>query len=110
MLTTPSQRLCALERSILRALCQASLPDALRQGICRELATYQWRLADHRIVFAALQRARTASSSPLREQLPAHATRMGFPDINWAVLFVPGEAVEGIERLVTDLRAAERAS
>jgi hypothetical protein len=102
-----SQRLCELEQAVLRALCQPSLSNALRKKACEDLATHQWQVEDHRIVFAALQKARDTNVSPLLEQLPAHATRMGFPDINWAALFEPSQAIQDIDRLIRDLRAAK---
>jgi hypothetical protein len=102
-----SKRLCELERAVLRALCQPSLSHALRKRACEDLATHQWQAEDHRIVFAALQKARDTNVSPLLEQLPAHATRMGFPDIDWAALFEPSQAIQDIDRLICDLKAAK---
>ena len=102
-----SKRLCELERAALRALCQPSLSNALRKKACEDLATHPWQVEDHRIIFATLQKARDTNVSPLMEQLPAHATRMGFPDIDWAALFEPSHSIEDIDRLICDLRAAK---
>lgn len=106
--TSPSRRVCDLERLILRMLCQPSLPDTLRQSVSRDLSTHQWQVEDHRIVFAALQKVRNTSAASLREQLTAHATRMGFPDIDWAILFEPNEVTESIEQVLADFNAAVR--
>jgi len=108
-----SARICDLERLVLRALCQSSCPEAQSQSVCRELATHRWQEEDHRIVFAALQQARRTSPSSLQQQLPGHATRMGFPDIDWAALFEPvpeSGAIEDddVSRLVADLKAAAK--
>lgn len=35
------------------------------------------------MVFEALGRVRSADPVPLRDQLASHATRMGFPDVDW---------------------------
>ena len=102
-----SKRLCELERATLRALCQPSLSNTLRKKACEDLATHQWQVEDHRIVFATVQKARDTNVSLLPEQLPAHATRMGFPDINWAALFEPSQAMQDIDRLIRDLKAAK---
>jgi hypothetical protein len=101
-----SQRPFDLERAILQALCQASLPDALRESVSRELTTHKWQGEDHRIVFDALRRIRRTRTSSWREQLPAQVARMGFPDIDWAIFFEPGETIPDIEKLVSDLEAA----
>jgi len=106
MAKNPRDRVYALERSILRALCQKSLPDSVRQNVTCALAAYRWQIEDHRIVFAALEKAGKPNCVSLREQLPAHATRMGFPDVDWGGLFEPGEPVESVEQLVSDLKAA----
>jgi len=94
------------ERAVLRALCQQSTTQALRERILQELASYRWRVEDHRVVFDALQRSRSAKASPLQEQLRAHATRMGFPDIDWDPLLTPGEESQEIEKWVSCLKAS----
>jgi hypothetical protein len=50
------------------------------------LAGYAWRDPDNRVVFETLCQVRNANTpgpSELSEQLPAQATRLGFPDVNW---------------------------
>jgi hypothetical protein len=93
------------ERAILRALCQPSTTQVLRERILKELAFYRWRVEDHRVIFDALQRSRSAKTSPLQEQLRAHATRMGFPDIDWDAFLAPGEESQEIEQSVSRLKA-----
>lgn len=39
------------------------------------------------MVFEALDRVRPADPAPLRDQLAAHATRMGFPEVPWELYF-----------------------
>jgi hypothetical protein len=100
-----SEELREIERAILRALCQPSTTQALRERIGQELASYRWRVQDHRVIFDGLQRSRSAKASPLQEQLRAHATRMGFPDIDWDAFLAPGEESQEIEKWVSRLKA-----
>jgi hypothetical protein len=98
------------ERAILRALCQPSTTRDLRERILQELASYRWQAQDHRVIFDALERSRSAKASPLQEQLRAHATRMGFPDIDWNTFLAPGEECQEIEKWVSQLKAAATSS
>ncbi len=49
----------------------------------RELSNHVWQDAEHRVVFEAIQRLSSSDPKLLQEQLPAQATRMGFPDVSW---------------------------
>lgn len=80
-------RIVELEREILRALCNGTLPSSQIDAAREALRGYAWRDEEHRVVFEALARVRNANLIPLREQLPAHATRMGFPDVDWPLYF-----------------------
>jgi hypothetical protein len=104
----PTASVCEIERAVLRALCQPSTTDALRESILRELAAHPWQAEDHRIVFNALRKIRNTNSCSLGEQLPAHATRMGFPDIDWAVFLDAGEANLDVEKLAAHLKSVVR--
>ena len=99
------EELRGAERAILRTLCQPSATQALRERILQELASYRWQVEDHRVIFDALQRSRSAKASPLQEELRAHATRMGFPDIDWDAFLAPGEESQEIEQSVSRLKA-----
>jgi len=75
----------------------------------RALSNHVWQDAEHRVVFEAIQRLSSSDPKLLREQLPAQATRMGFPDVSWDNYFAPGTGEEkGFEALVRDLLAAPR--
>lgn len=58
------------------------------------------------MIFDALRRSRSARASLLQEQLRAHATRMGFPDIDWDAFLAPGGESQEIEKWVSRLKAA----
>jgi len=78
-----------LELEILQQLCD--LPDdpplrARAHALC-QLARHEWKDADHRVVFDALRRTAGRDPTLLREQLPAEATRLGFPDVEWSAYF-----------------------
>jgi hypothetical protein len=68
------------------------------------LRAHRWRYHEHRVVFEALRGARAGESRPLREQLPTHATRMGFPDVDWGVYFEAVSPPQDIEKLVRELK------
>jgi hypothetical protein len=61
------------------------------------------------VVFEALGRLRDASAltpSELREQLPAQATRMGFPDVSWDNYFGQNRSEQrNVRDLVDELLA-----
>jgi hypothetical protein len=68
------------------------------------LQGYSWRYYEHRVVFGALERVSTRGSLSLREQLPAQAVRMGFPDVDWELYFDCVGAPRDLEKLVRELR------
>jgi hypothetical protein len=72
-----------LERAVLRQLCRARLTRLEWSRIERALRAYAWRDVEHGLVYQAIQRLAPRDSQLLREQLPAEATRMGFPEIDW---------------------------
>jgi hypothetical protein len=91
MMPTPdkSASIIAFEREILRLLCDPrAQPDAKsREQAVLSLQTHPWQDAEHRIVFEALAKLPGRDASELRRQLPAQATRMGFPDVHWETYF-----------------------
>jgi hypothetical protein len=107
-----------LESRILRALCSGSRPHpsarvedpvalaALHATILALLRAYHWQNPEHRIVFEALTLLPARQATELREQLPAQATRMGFPDINWDNYFAEGADNLSAEALLKELLAA----
>jgi hypothetical protein len=75
------------ERRVLRGLCHARLMRPARARIARALRNYAWRDVEHGLVYAAIERLGPCDPKALCEQLPAEATRMGFPDIDWHTYF-----------------------
>jgi hypothetical protein len=104
MLADSSRRVIELERDILRALCCARGADTASQAAKRPLRAHAWRNQEHRVVFEALERVRPTEASPLREQLAAQVTRMGFPDVDWGLYFDSPYALRDIKELVRDLQ------
>ena len=92
-----------LESKILRALCNDPSPPATRPAILASLRSHPWQDPEHRVVFEALTALPGRQSTDLREQLPAQATRMGFPDVNWPHYFAPTNDHAALETLVADL-------
>jgi len=105
-----------LESRILRALCTE--PPALSSPgthdsapsaeILAKLRAYHWQIPEHRVVFEALTLLPGRQAAELRVQLPAQATRMGFPDVNWDEYFTAVTDNAPVEILVTELLAASR--
>jgi hypothetical protein len=97
----------ALERSVLRVIC-ASTSDAGGLAISDAkalLEKYAWRDPDNRVVFESLcGLSSDLAPSQLREQLPAQATRLGFPDVDWENYLKPtvvaGDVRLGISKLL----------
>jgi hypothetical protein len=102
-----------LESRILRALCSKQSAFAApgkhhvsgRATILAQLRAHRWQNPEHRVVFEALTMLPGRESSELREQLPAQATRMGFPDVNWDHYFVTSDDHAPLESLVAELLA-----
>jgi hypothetical protein len=117
--TNPRSQL-DLESRILRALCNdpcndpppfASPPTAdaaARASILAKLRTHRWQNPEHRVVFEALTLLPGRQAKELREQLPAQATRMGFPDVNWDQYFAANADHIALEAFVAELLAASR--
>jgi hypothetical protein len=101
--------IAALERSVLRALCTDVGATREWEGITRSLAGYVWREPEHRVVYEALRRIPSRTTKTRRDQLPAQATRMGFPDVDWANYLDANETPpsrDHLDRLIADLKAA----
>ncbi|HXZ14234.1 MAG TPA: hypothetical protein VEG64_17740 [Candidatus Sulfotelmatobacter sp.] len=78
-----------LELEILRALCTLAVASAALRSAMVSLERHIWRDPEHRIVYDALRRIHPGRPTALREELPGMATRMGFPDVDWALYFAP---------------------
>jgi hypothetical protein len=100
-----------LERQILQEFCAGNISSSEAIEIRSRLAGYAWRDSDSRVVFEAFCRLRDASAlttTELQEQLPAQATRMGFPDVSWEKYFGQDRSEQrGVRDLVDELLAAK---
>jgi hypothetical protein len=96
-----------IERRVLRALCTGEFPPDVRLSISNDLDSHRWSDPEHRIVFEALAKIPTCETDSLRELLPAQATRMGFPDVDWPRYFeTDSEAHIDVRALVRALMEA----
>jgi hypothetical protein len=99
-----SSTISELEREILAALCNIELPEASREHAIRALANYEWTMPDHRVIYEALRRAGHWGPGEIRERLKADVTRLGFPDIEWALYFETSNRTAGdIVMLIREL-------
>jgi hypothetical protein len=102
-----------LETRILRALCSNPSPriddptafTAKRAAVLAPLRAHHWQDPEHRVVFEALTLLPGRQATELREQLPAQAARMGFPDVNWEKYFAVAADDSAIEAVVAELLA-----
>jgi hypothetical protein len=103
----PSEHIADLERRTLRALCGREIAAQAWDQLTGALAEYSWQEPDHRVVYDALRGIRSRDAKARRDQLPAQATRMGFPDVDWSLYFAHEEIPEQeIRRLIRRLIAA----
>jgi hypothetical protein len=94
------EKILRLEIEVLRAICsenangkedrEKSRSQLLE--LLRELQDYCWRGDEHRVVYGALMAVKRSSGETIAEQLPAQATRMGFPDVDWELYLQPSGA------------------
>jgi len=104
-----AQRVFELERETLCALCIRGSANARETTVMRELSKHVWQDAEHGMVFEAIQRLSSSDPKLLREQLPAQATRMGFPDVSWDNYFAPQPGTRlDFSLLVGELLAAPK--
>jgi hypothetical protein len=84
-----SPAIIELELEILRILCdpQEQADVKSREQAVLRLQGHSWHDAEHRIVFDAIAKLPGRDGAELRRQLPAQATRMGFPDVHWETYF-----------------------
>jgi hypothetical protein len=79
------------ERQLLRELCSGRISRGQVLSAVDQLANYEWLVPEHATVFQAVRRAVRAAGDSWREILPAQATRMGFPDVDWPEYFTSDE-------------------
>ncbi len=101
----------AIERNLLRRLCQAGGIAIVPPGDLRALRHYQWASPDHEVVFDALLRLANIPAASLRARLPIETTRMGFPDMHWDLYFESNKSApelpsnETVSKLVSEMIA-----
>lgn len=77
-----------IELRVLRALCADDFDPSQWVEIQRQLSTHTWRDPDHAVVYQAIVKARARDPHNWRRQLPAQATLMGFPELDWSTFLV----------------------
>lgn len=89
---------------MLRALCRDD-PGAETSRFVRELSGYSWQEPEHATVFQAIKSLAARGRRTWREELPAEATRMGFPDVEWRRYFDEAGAAGANEMPLPELVA-----
>jgi hypothetical protein len=86
------------EWQFLQSLCAATLPATLRQQYCELARTHNFAAMANHIIFEELCAMTTPghlrSPREVHDDLPARATRRGFPDLDFASLLSNGEPTE----------------
>lgn len=105
---TSVPQILTIELEILRSLCTAQDSTIPRDAILQSLAQHAWRDPEHRVVYEALRRLGSRSPALVRAELPAAATRIGFPDVDWKSYLDGSEIAPApdIEALIRALAAA----
>jgi hypothetical protein len=92
------------ERQVLRALCSRHSSREQIINAIEQLANYDWLVPEHATVFQAIRRVAAVAGDLWRENLPAQATRMGFPDVEWSQYFaLDGDEAPSLKRLISQL-------
>jgi hypothetical protein len=102
-------RIPEVERCLLGVLIMREIAPNEWNEIQGKLRDYVWRGADHAVVYEAIVRARKCDPKRWREELPAQTTRMGFPDVDWNVLYESTSPITGetqLHRLIRELKSA----
>jgi hypothetical protein len=89
-----SNSIRTLERRILTALVLGVDPPADWDLLVSQLTGYRWLDPDHKVVYEALRAIKSRDPKTRRDELPAQATRMGFPDVDWKPYFEPDKQLE----------------
>ena len=76
-----------IERSVLRGIAEMRLGSTRPTDALRSLSAYQWKLPDHRVIYGLLLQSRASTPEAIREEFPAAAARLGFPEIDWNAFF-----------------------
>jgi hypothetical protein len=103
------EKIVELEHAILCALCGIGSASNRWDELKAEFSGYAWQKPEHTVVYEALRRIRARDQLTWREQLPAQATRMGFPDVDWAEYFTAEEQppqTVNLNTLIGELKAA----
>jgi len=106
---SPKTSIAEIERRVLRALCGGEISESDWLKIEKELASYTWRDPDHAVVYQAMARARKRDPRNWREQLPAQATLMGFPELDWNAFLARKESSDPggeLRELIGQLKAS----
>ncbi|MGH9715782.1 MAG: hypothetical protein ACRD4R_03500 [Candidatus Acidiferrales bacterium] len=87
------REILSLERQVLRAMCRDRAPSQIDRFL-HQLSSYSWQKPEHATVFEAIRRLATRARDSWRKELPAQATRMGFPDVEWPDYLEVGDGDE----------------
>jgi hypothetical protein len=79
-----AHEIIAAEQQVLMGMCRADLPPSELNGYIERLTNYSWLEPEHTTVFQAIRSVAGIPNGWWRDELRTQATRMGFPDVDWA--------------------------
>ena len=97
-----------IERDLLRALCAGRIDTDDWKRLIGRLEPHAWTDPEHEVVYDALRAVPSDDARTRHAELPAQATRMGFPDVDWAKYF-DAEELDGVnpDALIDRLESAD---
>jgi hypothetical protein len=99
-----------IERQLIRLLCSRDVRPAELRRLAAEFSSRSWRDAEHEMIFRAICDLAGRDHQSLRSELPAQATRMGFPDVEWSIyLDASARPESSLEEIIGELKRLDAA-
>jgi hypothetical protein len=98
--------IAALRELISRAGTRVARDAGGLDELLGRLSDFTWADEEHRVVYECVRSARGHHKLRLREEMAAEATRMGHPDVDWSVYFLPSQLLSeaGLLKLIRRLK------
>lgn len=97
-------------RALLATDAEDSPAEALAQAVAQAMAAldrHAWSDEEHRVVYACWCAARRNRAIPLQQEMAAHATRMGHPEIDWPTYFQANSSAPDLPTLLKALASSQ---
>ncbi len=106
---TISPDIATIEQMVLAEICCCDVSPIDVAEAIEQLRNYHWLQPEHATVFQAMRSVDARARERWRDILPAQATRMGFPDVDWRRYFgADVKSTPGLAELVRRLTKAAK--